>query len=351
MGEYTIASTAKAFRTPWWLILLEGIAAIIIGLLLLSYPAATTIILIQFLGLYWLVKGVFSIVAIFLDSTEWGWKLFGGIIGILAGILVLQLPLWSGILVTSVLVISIGLIALIMGVINLIQAFRGDGWGVGILGLLSILLGILLLTNLLTSVLATPFILGILAIIGGVAAIFGAFRVKSIQEEVDSAVQAGSEAATAAPAEAAVFEEPTDPQERAKFLRNVVDLEGVGEDDAAKLNQAGIHTTGDLLRACASRKGREQVAAKTRISEALILKWTNFVDLYRIRGVGPEYSYLLEAAGVDTVVELAQRNPENLNAKLGEVNQEKKFVERLPGATEVVDWVNQAKTLPRIMTY
>ena len=152
-------------------------------------------------------------------------------------------------------------------------------------------------------------------------------------------------------AEQVVFDEPTDPQELAKFQRAVVDLEGVEAGDAAKLNQAGVHTTGDLLRSCASRQGRERVAAQTGISESLILKWTNFVDLYRIRGVGPEYSYLLETAGVDTVVELAQRNPENLNAKLEEVNEGKQLVERLPGAAEVADWVQQAKTLPRIMTY
>jgi uncharacterized membrane protein HdeD (DUF308 family) len=343
------------------LVLLEGIAAIIIGLLLLSYPAATILVLIQFLGLYWLVKGIFGIVLIFLDSSEWGWKLFMGIIGILAGIVVLQLPLWSGFLVTSVLVVTVGLIALVMGVINLIQAFRGDGWGVGILGVLSILLGILLLTNLLGAILATPFVLGLLALFGGVLAIFGAFQLKTIQDEVHAAVEAGEAMAAAAPAappaaeeveaETVVFEEPTDPQELAKFQRAVVDLEGVEAGDAAKLNQAGIHTTGDLLRSCASRPGRERVAAQTGISESLILKWTNFVDLYRIRGVGPEYSYLLEATGVDTVVELAQRNPENLNAKLGEVNEQKQLVERLPGAAEVVDWVDQAKTLPRIMTY
>jgi predicted flap endonuclease-1-like 5' DNA nuclease len=83
----------------------------------------------------------------------------------------------------------------------------------------------------------------------------------------------------------------------------------------------------------------------------LILEWVNHADLFRIKGVGEEYADLLEEAGVDTVPELAQRNPANLHAKLGEVNAAKKLVRRLPTAAQVTDWVDQAKALPRVITY
>ena len=97
--------------------------------------------------------------------------------------------------------------------------------------------------------------------------------------------------------------------------------------------------------------GRKELAEGTGISEHLILKWVNHVDLYRIKGIGSEYADLLEASGVDTVVELAQRNPENLFEKMSEVNAEKALVRKLPTASQVADWVAQAKGLPRVVSY
>jgi predicted flap endonuclease-1-like 5' DNA nuclease len=88
-----------------------------------------------------------------------------------------------------------------------------------------------------------------------------------------------------------------------------------------------------------------------QISDKLILEWVNLADLFRIKGIGEEYSDLLEEAGVDTVPELAQRNPANLLQKLVEVNEEKKLVRRLPVLSQVEDWVKQAKDLPRIVEY
>jgi predicted flap endonuclease-1-like 5' DNA nuclease len=106
-----------------------------------------------------------------------------------------------------------------------------------------------------------------------------------------------------------------------------------------------------LLKKCSPEKGRRELAAKSGIDPDLILRWTNHADLFRIKGVGEEYSQLLEAAGVDTVPELAQRVPANLLAKLTEVNQKKKLVRRLPVLSQVVSWVAQAKQLPRVITY
>ena len=134
-------------------------------------------------------------------------------------------------------------------------------------------------------------------------------------------------------------------------MASVIAIEGVGDVYGQKLKAAGLATTEALLKAGASPSGRQEIAEKTGISDVLILEWVNRADLFRIEGVGEEYSDLLEASGVDTVPELAQRNPENLYAKLGEVNEEKKLVRRLPAQTQVSDWVEQAKVLPRVMTY
>ena len=132
---------------------------------------------------------------------------------------------------------------------------------------------------------------------------------------------------------------------------NIMEIEGIGPKYAEELNEIGIKTTTDLLEAGGTPAGRDSIAEKTGISETLILEWVNLSDLFRIRGVGEEYSDLLEEAGVDTVPELAQRNPANLHAKLIEINEEKEVVRRTPSLDVVTNWVNEAKTLPRKIHY
>jgi predicted flap endonuclease-1-like 5' DNA nuclease len=134
-------------------------------------------------------------------------------------------------------------------------------------------------------------------------------------------------------------------------MARIINIEGIGPVYAQKLQEAGIRTTEGLLEAGASPQGRDALAETTGISGKLILEWVNLADLFRIKGVGEEYSDLLEEAGVDTVPELAQRNAENLYAKLAETNREKKLVRRLPSQAQVADWVAQAKALPRAITY
>jgi uncharacterized membrane protein HdeD (DUF308 family) len=163
---------------PWWAVLIEGIAALIIGVLLLMSPATTTVVLIQFLGWYWLITGIISIVMIFIDSTGWGWKLISGILGIIAGIIIIQNPLWSTVLVPTTLVWLMGIMGVVIGISSLIQAFTGGGWGAAILGVLSIIFGILLMYNPLAGAIALPFLIGILAIVGGILAIIAAFRLR-----------------------------------------------------------------------------------------------------------------------------------------------------------------------------
>lgn len=134
-------------------------------------------------------------------------------------------------------------------------------------------------------------------------------------------------------------------------MASIIDIEGIGATYAAKLKEAGIATTEKLLEAGASPQGRKDLAGKTGISGTLILEWVNLADLFRIKGIGEEYSDLLEEAGVDTVVELATRNPENLHQKMAETNQAKNLVRQLPSQAQVSDWVIQAKALPRVVTY
>jgi predicted flap endonuclease-1-like 5' DNA nuclease len=132
---------------------------------------------------------------------------------------------------------------------------------------------------------------------------------------------------------------------------NIVDVEGIGPKYAEQLEAIGVKTTDDLLEQGASAQGREELETKSGIGHALILKWVNRVDLYRVKGIGSEYSDLLEVGGVDTVPELAQRNPANLTETLAEANAARNLVRRLPTVEMVTDWVEQAKALPRVVTY
>ena len=134
-------------------------------------------------------------------------------------------------------------------------------------------------------------------------------------------------------------------------MSSITTIEGIGPSYAEKLKAAGISTTEALLKAGETPAGRKALIAKTGISDALILKWVNHADLFRVKGIGGEYAELLEAAGVDTVVELAGRNATNLFAKMGEVNTQKKLVRKLPTQKQLEDWVNQAKELPRGIHY
>lgn len=128
-------------------------------------------------------------------------------------------------------------------------------------------------------------------------------------------------------------------------------IEGIGEQYAEKLREAGVRSTDDLLKKGASPQGRKELAAQTDLSAKQILEWVNHCDLFRIKGVGSEYADLLEAAGVDTVPELSKRNAHNLHRKILEINLEKKLVRRVPTSQEVSNWVEQADKLERVINY
>jgi len=175
------ATTLETKQTPWWLILLGGIVSIVLGILLLTVPVKTVVALVFVLGFYWIISGIFTLVGMFIDHTAWGWKLFTGILSIIAGIVVLRYPLISAVTIPQIIVLLLGIQGLVVGVVMLIMAFKGGGWGSGILGVLSIIFGLILVANFssLASAAALVWVAAIFLIIGGIVQIFQSFRQKS----------------------------------------------------------------------------------------------------------------------------------------------------------------------------
>ncbi len=136
---------------------------------------------------------------------------------------------------------------------------------------------------------------------------------------------------------------------RRSTMAKLSEIEGIGETYSHKLEEAGVTSIENLLSSCAQKNNRKNLAEKTGISEKLILGWANRADLSRIKGISTQYADLLEEAGVDTVPELAQRNAENLQVKMTEVNEQKNLVRKVPSTSQVEDWVVQAKDLPRMI--
>jgi len=128
-------------------------------------------------------------------------------------------------------------------------------------------------------------------------------------------------------------------------------IEGIGESYEVKLKEAGITSVQGLLARCTTKKQRSDLAQLTGISDKLILKWANHADLNRIKGIGGEYAELLEAAGVDTVPELARRKADNLLGKMQEVNQARQLVRNMPALQQVANWIEQAGALPKMLKY
>ena len=174
--------------SPWWATLLSGIALLIVGFFLLRKPVTSTLILSQIIGWFFLFEGILSIVMIFVDRRGWGWKLVMGIIGIIAGYWVITNPVAAAVWMLVWVVIVLGVQALMFGATALVASFQGAGIGTGILGVVSIILGgMLLFNNILFTAAAVPWVYGIFAIVGGLATIGGAFAQRSQQNKVAAA--------------------------------------------------------------------------------------------------------------------------------------------------------------------
>jgi uncharacterized membrane protein HdeD (DUF308 family) len=176
-----IATAVEARGFPWWLVLVEGSIALIFGLLLITAPSATSVFLMTALGFYFLIRGIFSIIEIFIPNRGIHWVLLlcMGILGIIAGLVVLR----NLVTVTAVagifIVVFVACVALIMGFVGIVRgAFLGGGWGSGILGIVSIIIAICLFANLLGAFLALPIVLGACMIVGGIVAMVYSFRIR-----------------------------------------------------------------------------------------------------------------------------------------------------------------------------
>ena len=178
-----MSAEAMSFETrqsPWWLVLISGILSVIIGILLLTTPARTVYTLVLALGFYWIFSGIFTLVAMFMDHTGWGWKLFSGLLSIIAGVVILRYPLMSAVTVPSIMVLLLGIQGIIVGILGLIMAFKGGGWGAGILAALSLIFGAILMANFANPamVITLVWVTAFFALAGGIVQIIQAFRSK-----------------------------------------------------------------------------------------------------------------------------------------------------------------------------
>ena len=179
MAETVSMLTGKQNKfIPWWLVLIQGIILLIIGGYLLAYPFQTLYVLVIFLGAYWFVSGMFGLFSAAMYPEDRGWKILLGILGIIAGLIILTYPLYSTVLILPFLAILIGLWGLIMGVIYVFRGFSGKDWAAVILGFIGIIIGFIILIHPLITAAVLPFVLGCFAIIGGIAAIIGAFMIR-----------------------------------------------------------------------------------------------------------------------------------------------------------------------------
>ena len=178
----TTATSIQTKQRPWWLMLIMGIAAFVIGAILLWAPAKSKVetyqLLIAFVGIYWLISGIMEIVSMFTDHKGWGWKLFMGIVSIIAGGYVLMYPIAAGVALPRISVLILGLWGLMQGIILLFMAFKGGGWGAGILGVVAIIFGLILIGDYgsLGSGLVMIWVAAFWGLIGGVILIVQAFR-------------------------------------------------------------------------------------------------------------------------------------------------------------------------------
>jgi uncharacterized membrane protein HdeD (DUF308 family) len=175
----TTTTTSPQQSNLWGLFLLQGLAGILLGAMLLAEPGATLIAMTTFLGFYWLITGVLALVRIFTDrAVPWVWSLLVGGVGIAAGVLVLRHPLLAALTAPTVLVIILGAQGLVMGVFDIMGGLKGGGIGLFILGAINVLVGLLLLGSPVAAALAVPLVFGVLLLVQGIALVIWAFRIR-----------------------------------------------------------------------------------------------------------------------------------------------------------------------------
>jgi len=180
MTDTAVAVSARS-SMPWWVTLIQGIAALVIGGLLMFQTGETAVLLILFMGWWWLISGVFEIGSLFVDRTAWGWRLFTGLLSIVAGGYIIARPLLGAVVVVAVGTLILGINGMIIGVVDVVKAFQGAGWGKGLLGVLSFVVGAYIAFNFEKFLLILPWVWGLFIAAFGIAAIVMAFQIKKAQ--------------------------------------------------------------------------------------------------------------------------------------------------------------------------
>lgn len=179
------AGALETKARPWGFLLIEGIFLVIVGAILLWAPAKARVetyqLLVAFLGIYWIVRGVLDLVHMFTDHTGWGWKLFMGLISIIAGFYVVAYPIAAAVALPRVFVLILGIWALMQGTVALVLAFKGGGWGMGALGVIGIVFGIIMMVNYTVPGMGLAMIwaAALWAFVGGFFVIYRAFQQRS----------------------------------------------------------------------------------------------------------------------------------------------------------------------------
>jgi len=162
-------------KTERYILLFGGIVSLVFGVLLFTQPTATLGLIMLLVGLSWFIQGVVTLASIFIDKAEWGWKLFAGIIGLAAGLLVLRNPVESTVVIPAIYAILMGIFGLLIGVSALIAAFQGEGWGVGIVGAFSLAIGLLLMFNSVVGGAVLVWLTALLLVIQGAIGVIWSF--------------------------------------------------------------------------------------------------------------------------------------------------------------------------------
>lgn len=163
---------------PWWVLLVQGVTALIVGVLLFVAPVAATVGLVYFFGWYWLVTGAFTILSLLKDRTQWGWHLASGLLSVIAGVYIIGSPMIGAEIFVGVITILIGVNGVIIGAVDIGRAYRGGGWGIGALGVLSFVIGLAIALDFERFMGALPWLWAVLATAAGIASIYAAFRVR-----------------------------------------------------------------------------------------------------------------------------------------------------------------------------
>lgn len=168
----------------WWIPLVMGVVAVALGGLFLTHPTETSVWVTVVVGFWFMMSGIMNLFLLFMDRTQWGWKLLSGVLGLLAGFIVIDsatdAPLLTAVGLGSIYVFMIGIWGIMIGTADLIRAFQGAGWGVGVIGMISILFGLLLTFNPVAGAFSLPVVLGVLGVVLGIVAIFAAFRLRAV---------------------------------------------------------------------------------------------------------------------------------------------------------------------------